>query len=78
MPDENSPSFWQTFRMSAADATDKSAGNPDRGQAASPVDEETRGGPGDQPSKSREIGGPAGPDPTRYGDWERKGRCIDF
>ena len=26
----------------------------------------------------REIGGPAGPEPTRYGDWEKKGRCIDF
>ncbi len=26
----------------------------------------------------REVGGPAGPEPTRYGDWERKGRCIDF
>ncbi|EJW78185.1 hypothetical protein WUBG_10907 [Wuchereria bancrofti] len=25
-----------------------------------------------------EIGGPAGPEPTRFGDWERKGRCIDF
>jgi hypothetical protein len=25
-----------------------------------------------------ETGGPAGPEPTRYGDWERKGRCIDF
>ena len=25
-----------------------------------------------------EIGGPKGPEPTRYGDWERKGRCIDF
>jgi shikimate dehydrogenase len=25
-----------------------------------------------------EIGGPAGLEPTRYGDWERKGRCIDF
>jgi len=25
-----------------------------------------------------EIGGPAGPEPTRYGDWERGGRCIDF
>ncbi len=25
-----------------------------------------------------EIGGPSGPEPTRYGDWERKGRCIDF
>lgn len=25
-----------------------------------------------------EIGGPRGPEPTRYGDWERKGRVIDF
>jgi hypothetical protein len=28
--------------------------------------------------RPREIGGPTGPEPTRYGDWERKGRCIDF
>ena len=26
----------------------------------------------------REIGGPKGPEPTRYQDWERRGRCIDF
>ena len=26
----------------------------------------------------REIGGPKGPEPTRYGDWERNGRCVDF
>lgn len=25
-----------------------------------------------------EIGGPNGPEPTRYGDWEFKGRCSDF
>ena len=25
-----------------------------------------------------EIGGPRGPEPTRYGDWERKGRVSDF
>lgn len=25
-----------------------------------------------------EIGGPQGPEPTRYGDWEFKGRCSDF
>jgi len=25
-----------------------------------------------------EVGGRAGPDPTRYGDYERAGRCIDF
>lgn len=28
--------------------------------------------------ESVEIGGPEGPEPTRYGDWEKKGRCIDF
>lgn len=28
--------------------------------------------------ETREIGGPKGPEPTRYGDWERAGRCIDF
>jgi hypothetical protein len=26
----------------------------------------------------REIGGPKGPEPTRYGDWEVNGRCTDF
>ena len=26
----------------------------------------------------KEINGPAGPDPTRYGDWERKGIASDF
>ena len=25
-----------------------------------------------------ERGGPSGPEPTRYGDWERKGRVTDF
>ena len=29
-------------------------------------------------TQPEEVGGPAGPEPTRYGDWERKGRCIDF
>jgi hypothetical protein len=25
-----------------------------------------------------EYGGPKGREPTRYGDWEKNGRCIDF
>ena len=29
-------------------------------------------------SREKEMGGRAGPDPTRYGDWEKAGRCIDF
>lgn len=27
---------------------------------------------------TKERGGPRGPEPTRYGDWERSGRCSDF
>ena len=26
----------------------------------------------------KEQGGPKGPEPTRYGDWEKAGRCSDF
>lgn len=26
----------------------------------------------------KEVGGPKGLEPTRYGDWEKGGRCIDF
>jgi hypothetical protein len=28
--------------------------------------------------KPKEIGGPKGLEPTRFGDWERDGRCVDF
>ncbi|MEN1927967.1 succinate dehydrogenase assembly factor 4 [Luteimonas sp. MJ250] len=36
--------------------------------------------PGDASASppAREYGGRDGPDPTRYGDWEKNGRCIDF
>jgi hypothetical protein len=30
------------------------------------------------PAPVEEIGGPKGPEPTRYGDWEKGGRCSDF
>ena len=26
----------------------------------------------------KEVGGPEGPEPTRYGDWQFKGRVTDF
>lgn len=32
----------------------------------------------EQPVETPEHGGREGPDPTRYGDWEKNGRCIDF
>lgn len=30
------------------------------------------------PQPEGEKNGPKGPEPTRYGDWEQKGRCTDF
>lgn len=38
--------------------------------------EETR--VGDRDKAPKEYGGPKGKEPTRYGDWEKNGRCIDF
>ena len=32
----------------------------------------------DKAKKPVEIGGRKGPEPTRYGDWEVNGRCVDF
>lgn len=52
---------------STAEGDQPPASPPAATDAASPASEERE-----------EIGGPAGPEPTRYGDWERKGRCIDF
>ena len=36
--------------------------------------------PANSQSKSlpKEYGGPKGKEPTRYGDWEKNGRCTDF
>ncbi len=34
--------------------------------------------PPEKPKKVEEIGGPPGPEPTRYGDWQFKGKVTDF
>ena len=44
-------------------------------EAAAKSKAATKDKPGEKP---KEIGGPEGPEPTRYGDWERKGICVDF
>ena len=44
-----------------------------------PENEATDTAPGPEtPAGVPEIGGRNGPDPTRYGDWGKNGRCIDF
>ena len=54
---------WHTFAMSAEDTEKDSA-------------DEAKDAP--EAEQPKEIGGRKGPDPTRYGDWEKAGRCIDF
>lgn len=46
-----------------------------RAQAEAEARRETQARPAPAP---KEIGGPKGPEPTRYGDWERKGVISDF
>jgi hypothetical protein len=66
VPVPNVPSDVETERHpTAADSSSQPAARAVRVPAgAAPVPEEN--------------GGPSGPEPTRLGDWERIGRCIDF
>ena len=60
--------LWHTFAMTEPDPENKTEledSNPDDTGSA-------------EQERPREIGGREGPDPTRYGDWEKGGRCIDF
>ncbi|CAM6084250.1 unnamed protein product [Calypogeia fissa] len=56
----------------------------EEGEGANLPEGVSNGGQGDDGDeldineKTREIGGPKGPEPTRYGDWEKGGRCSDF
>ena len=47
-------------------------------QTVEPTLDSTKNSALDAESLPKETGGPKGLEPTRYGDWERKGRCIDF
>jgi len=52
--------------------SDQEKKNPNRDEAPKQAEDANEQAP------AQEIGGPSGPEPTRYGDWERKGRCVDF
>lgn len=51
--------------------TEQPKPNPAPGAAPTPE-------PAAAPRPAEEIGGPKGPEPTRFGDWEKAGRCSDF
>jgi hypothetical protein len=57
--------------MTANNSNEPKADGPAEGEIP-----ETPDAPRARPAK--EIGGRGGPDPTRFGDWEKNGRCVDF
>ncbi|WP_414717529.1 DUF1674 domain-containing protein [Steroidobacter sp.] len=67
MADTNSRPTTTTSSRTGGDVPAVEADVTDKGTGA--------GGSGSPP---KEIGGRDGPEPTRFGDWEKAGRCIDF
>jgi hypothetical protein len=60
----------QSPRDTGSEDASKDAPQPDSAPATQPT--------ADKDDLPTEVGGRDGPEPTRYGDWEKNGRCIDF
>ncbi len=71
MIDSDLKDRYRALQTAPQDAADDNAAVDDG------KDHDEHPGGGERPLP-REIGGRDGPDPTRYGDWEKNGRCIDF
>jgi len=72
--------LWHTLAMSTQDSKNK-GGTADSKPipAKGPQPDDNLSAAAERLSdRPREIGGRGGLDPTRYGDWEKAGRCIDF
>lgn len=66
--------FWHNCRaMQRLSSTATESVQTESGQLPTPDPK-----PQTPAAQPEEFGGPAGPEPTRYGDWEKKGRCVDF
>jgi hypothetical protein len=58
--------------------SDTKSDEPTPAEPLPPVAEAARTAEAARATHVRELGGRSGPEPTRYGDWEMNGRCIDF
>jgi hypothetical protein len=52
--------------------------NPSTHKPAAPTGQPAKPAEPKKPSPPEEIGGSDKPEPTRYGDWEIGGKCVDF
>ncbi len=74
----HSPKPARVTRTGAAPRQTAQAAPPAPTPQPTPTGKPTGELAGEPAGKPKEIGGPSGPEPTRYGDWERNGICVDF
>jgi len=73
-------SLWHTLAMQSVEPRNKAdiADSNEESHVDSNVDSSVNDTAPEEDARPKEIGGRGGLDPTRYGDWEKAGRCIDF
>ncbi len=76
---ENIAAIWQTRGLKMTKSPPAAPNASELPPSAPPASVDPTASPQPAtPGLPREIGGREGPEPTRYGDWEKAGRCIDF
>jgi len=80
---EDIADIWQHYGLNMYPSHDEHTPLPAATPAAPPGPQPSSAdpsiaSPSTSPAAPREIGGRDGPEPTRFGDWEKSGRCIDF
>ncbi len=69
---ENTTATRQTDKVGAPSTKDGGASDAENSVSV------THSEPAKKSPARKEIGGREGPEPTRYGDWEVNGICVDF
>jgi len=68
----------QSERPTAAGKPAKKVLSPEARRALAEAEERRKAAEAEARAKPKEVGGRKGPDPVRYGDWEKKGIASDF
>lgn len=72
MPDVDDPKSKPDGSVAAGKLT------PEAQRALAEAEERRRAREAHEPTPAKEVGGQKGPDPARYGDWEKGGIASDF
>lgn len=68
----------QSHAKGVAESSDAAKGSSPAERALAEAEERRRKQAAEELSRAKEVGGRDGPDPARYGDWEKGGIASDF